>query len=447
MVLTRSVPVKPGQISAFAKNNPCWAWGVALGFLPVFSGLLFRTYSYHLEPFWYEQLRQFDFLFVAFEMAVILAARARGLDYGVLAAKLSTSERWAFAIFLATFWVSSVFVSQLPAVSILRIVFWFIHLAFGCAVFHLAGVITQAGTDRFAKGCFVGLCCYLPILATHFSFPPDPASLAGGKIIWSSAVPGYLSVRLFGFTTATLALLAIGQLWHRHRFSSADWWLYGGLTIALALTFWSGTRGGFLAVFFATLALPIVARTKPPVVWCIVVAAATLMSIALSELLYKPDASFGLFSGRNIGLGSDFSTGRYEIWAQSVVLIAERPIFGWGESAIWWLLENNSGHQQPHNALLQLLLSWGAIATAAALYLVYRATRVLFSSITREPTLVTPVLVLLGLAIMSLVDGILYNPRTAILVIVALASALAIASRLSNRSQPARAKRLEAELA
>lgn len=424
------------RLQAFAKDQPFWAWGLGIGFLPVLSAILFRTYSYHVTPFWYEQLRQFDVIFVIFELAVIHIARCRGLDYGNLAARMSFGEKLAVGIFLGTFWVSSIFVSQVPAISGLRIIIWFIHLAFACAVFHLAGAITLAGMDRFARASFLGLCAYVPILAAHFALPPDAASLPGQQIIWSSALPGYLSVRLFGFTAATLALLAIGLLWHRSRFEMADWWLYAGLTLSLVLTFWSGTRGGFYAILLASLALPVIARTRPRLVWFAVIGTATAIAMLLSECLYQPDSSFGLFREQNSELGDNFSSGRYEIWLQSIELIAERPLLGSGESAIWWLLENNPGHQQPHNALLQMLLSWGGIATLAALYVLFRVARVLLLHIHREPILLTPVTVLLGLTIMSSVDGILYNPRTAILAIVATSIALAISLRNYSQSQP-----------
>ena len=109
----------------------------------------------------------------------------------------------------------------------------------------------------------------------------------------------------------------------------------------------------------------------------------------------------------------------------------DRPAatFGWGESAISWLLENNPGHQQPHNALLQILLSWGAIASAAAVYLGFRVLRVIVNEARTSPELLAPLTVLIGLLVMSSVDGILYNPRTTILVIVSGAGALAMALR------------------
>jgi hypothetical protein len=418
--------MKSAGFKAISHTDPSWSWGLAIGFLPVASALLFRTYSYHVSPFWYEELRQFDTIFVVFELAIIAFARSAQFDVKKLWRSLPVTDQIATAIFLITFWISSVFVSDVPALSVIRVLIWLVHLGFACAVFHLTGARSSVSVDRFAKASFVGLCAYVPLLAVHFAFLPDPASLPGQEIIWSSAVPGYLSVRLFGFTTAALALLAIGLLWHRNRFSRADWWLHAGFILSLTLTFWSGTRGGYYAVILASFALPFIARRMPTKVWVVSLVSGTVVAGGLSLQLFQPDSSFGLF-GHGGELGNGFSSGRYEIWIRSLQLIAARPLFGWGESAIWWLLENNPGHQQPHNALLQMLLNWGAIATSAAVYLLFRVARILVGQAAHQPILLTPVVVLTGLAIMSSVDGILYNPRTMMLVIFAGASSLAMA--------------------
>lgn len=414
------------RLKAWIEVHPAWAWGSAVGFLPFVSAILFRTYSFHVTPEWYELFRQFDVLFVMLELGVIFFARERGMQYAKLWTRLSMKERLAACVFLGTFWISSVFVSQVPALSTVRIVIWCIHIAFACAVFHLSGTVAIAGMERFAKACFLGLCAYVPVLAVHFAIPSGAAQPPEGLVIWTSALPGYLSVRLFGFTMAALTLLAVGLLWHRSRIALSDWWLYAGLIISLTFTFWSGTRGGFYAVFLASFSLPLLARKRPHFVWVAAIAAATLLAALLSESLYQPDAAFGLFRSESSYIGKTYTSGRYEIWLRSIELIAQRPLLGWGESAIMWLLNDNAGHQQPHNVLLQMLLSWGAIATVAASYLLIRLARALIVGARRESTVLAPVIVLLGLAVMSSVDGILYNPRTTILVIIAAASALAI---------------------
>ena len=422
-----------GGWHVWIKRHPAWAWGLSVGFLPVLSGILFRTYSYHVTPDWYEVCRQFDALFVMFEVAVILIARERGMNYGRLVAGLSTGEKIAACTFLATFWISSIFVSQVPALSAFRVVAWCIHIAFGCSVFYLSATISQKGMERFSMACFLGLCAYVPLLVAHFAFPPEAASRSGEVIVWSSALPGYLSVRLFGFTTAVLALMAIGLLWPRRRVVFSDWWVYAGLVLSLTLTFWSGTRGGIYAILLGSLALPFLARERPRFLWLCVIVAATVVAWMVSEMLYQPNSAFGLVRSESGQLGSTFTTGRYDIWLKTIALIAQRPLLGWGESAIMWLLPNDAGNQQPHNALLQMLLSWGAVATAAALYLIYRLARVLVGSSRNERIAITPTGVLVGLAVMSSVDGILYNPRTAMLAVIAAASALAIVCRNSNQ--------------
>lgn len=437
--------VKPSR--DWLVREPVWACSLLFAFLPVLAGLLFRTYSYHVTPGWVEFYRQFDALFVLFEIAVVIYARERGLDIVGQIKRFSVSEKVAVALFLATFWVASAFVSEAPVLSMLRIFTWGVHIGFGFSVFHLLRDVTAEGTACLAKAALLGLCAYLPLLLFHFMLAPKPATMPGGQVIWSSALPGYLSVRLFGFTTAATAILIAAVAWQRRNDGRGRKWVYTGFLLSLMLTFWSGTRGGYIAVIMVVVMLPLMARTSPGLRWTAAMGMCTSVAAALSELLPHPDPSFGIFRPYGGQITDQITSGRLEIWARTVVWILERPLLGWGEGATMWLLADGAGHQQPHNALLQMLQSWGLIATVCALYLAGRATLRILAALRREPRLIAPAAVLLGLAIMASVDGILYNPRTTVLVVVALASALVLTSRQKqliapDASQPTNAPRL-----
>jgi exopolysaccharide production protein ExoQ len=417
-------------------REPLWAWALLLAFLPVLSGVIFRTYSYHVTPGWLELYRQFDAPFVLFEIAVALYARERGLNMAAQLSRLSTSERVAAALFFTTFWIASAFVSQVPGLSLLRIVTWVVHIWFGFALFHLMRGVTADGTACVAKAALIGLCAYVPLLVLHFALAPDPAAVPGGRIIWSSALPGYLSVRLFGFTTAVAAILLAAVAWQRRKSSDRTGWVYAGFLLALTLTFWSGTRGGYIAVLIVLAVLPLMARANPGLRWLMAMALCVLVAAVVSEWLPHPDSGFGLFRTSDGWGANQFTSGRMEIWLQTIGWISERPLLGWGESATLWLLKDGAGHQQPHNALLQMLQSWGVVATAAALFLAARAAARILVALPREPLLIVPTAALLGLAVMASVDGILYNPRTTLLVVVALSSALVLASAQKGLGQP-----------
>lgn len=339
------------------------------------------------------------------------------------------SQIAALCLWLATFWWSSVLVSEIPAFSILRAFLWIIHLGFALAIFHLFRDVTRQDLETLAKALLLGLVVYVPILVAHFAMAPSAQSMPDGEIIWTSALPGYLSVRLFGFYTATLAALAVGLLWDRHEYQREDWWLYAMLALSLTLTFWSGTRGGMLAVACLLLALPVLTRRRPSTWWLTSIVAIAIVAVAASELLFQPNNAFGI-SRVGTEPGRDVTAGRWDLWMIALDLIAQRPVLGWGESALVWVLQNEAGHQQPHNLALQLLLSWGAIATLAAAFLAVAAARILLRHASRIPELVPLLALVLSLLIMSGADGILYNPRTALLLFFATAMGLAKVARL-----------------
>ena len=420
--------------SGWIEKEPYWTFGLLLGFLPVLAGLIFRTYTYSVAPFWLENLRQIDVLFVAFEIAVIFLARERGMKYLEALRELSLILRLAALLFILTFWWSSLFVSQAPALAMFKIMVWIVHIAFGLAIYHLAKRVTFADIGAVSKGMFWGLCAYTPILFLHFYFAPPGSEVSGGKIIWASALPGYLSVRLLGFYAAALSVLALALLWGRQRFERADLWLYCMLILSLTVTFWSGTRSGVYAILIAYVLISFVCRSLPSKFWILTLVLGSTAAFWLSEQFYQPTREFGLLRlGGNEG--SNFVTGRDLIWTFAIERIAERPFFGWGEAAIVWLHKNGAFYQQPHNALLQMLLHWGAIATISAILVLSMIARTIILEIKKVRTLLPLVAVLLALTAMSMVDGILYHPRIAILVIMTVASSMAIIRKARSANE------------
>lgn len=408
----------------WTKSEPYLAFGLLLGSLPVLAGLVFRTYTYNVAPFWLENLRQIDVLFIVFEIAVILVARERGMRYLDPLRELSLVSKLAALLFFLTFWWSSLFVSHVPGLAMFKIMVWIVHFAFGLAIYHLAQKMTFADIEAVSKGLFWGLCAYTPILFLHLYFAPPESEVFGGKIIWASAIPGYLSVRLLGFYAAALSVLALGLLWSRQRFKQTDLWLYCMLALSLTITFWSGTRSGVYAILIVFVLIPVLYRRLPSSIWVLALILSSATAFWLSEQFYQPTYEFGLlrFGGDD---GSNFLTGRNIIWAFAIEKIVERPIFGWGEAAIVWLHENGAFYQQPHNAFLQMLLHWGVIATASAILVLSVTARTIILEMRTVYALLPLVAVLLALATMSMVDGILYHPRIAILVAITVASSLA----------------------
>ena len=179
----RPVPeVKAKAWQGFLRD-PLFQMGAVIGFAPVLAGLIFRTYGYHVTPVWAELLRQLDVPFILVEVAVIVWARKLGLNYRAVFDRLDLPAQYALCVFLGSFWISSAFISAEPGYSLLRASFWFVHIAFGFAVFHLAGTATRDGLARWGAALFGGFVVFLPLMAIHLATAPDPALGREGRIV------------------------------------------------------------------------------------------------------------------------------------------------------------------------------------------------------------------------------------------------------------------------
>lgn len=417
--------------------EPALLIGIAIGFTPVLAGLIFRTYGYHVAPPGIEVLRQLDVPFILIEIAVIVWARGAGLRFRQTLGHLDRPALTALAIYLATFWISSAIISPDPGYSLLRASFWLVHIAFGVAVYQLCATVASAQLKRCGAAIFAGLFVFVPLMAVHLMAAPDPATVLEGKIIWSSAIPGCLSVRHLGIWAALVLACALGALYTCDAKTRGGWLVFATIFLASGVLFWSGTRAGVYGILAGIAVVFLALRSLPS--WRILVIAgvAAACGIALSELLLPPDNSFGIFARANVPQSAGFegfSSGRTVLWSGMMQAFAQSPLFGVGEGAVHWVVTlGTDRHVQPHNSIVQMLSSWGIIACVAAGYLMTRLLLCLHRSIRSQLQLLPLVLMIDCLLIMSLVDGVLYFSRF----IMWFAGATAIALALIARAGPA----------
>jgi exopolysaccharide production protein ExoQ len=403
------------QSAWLARSGAATLLVLLIGLTPFVAGLMFRTYQYHVTPGWYEALRQMDIPFLLVEIGVIFWAHAQGLRFRPFFAALDKADRYAALIFFGTFWISSALISPQPAYSLIRLSYWLVHIGFAISVWHLLRSQAQAAVPVFAKWSVIGVALFVPLLTAHFAFAPDPADTPLGEIIWTSAVPGALSVRHLGIWTGGVLALWIGHcMWlqPRRTFNLRNWL---ATTLLMALMFWSGTRAAMVAVM-AVLVIAIVAAWRlPSLKEAGAMLAAILVSIFLSTQAFLPDGSFGILQQDRYSLSSDanaMSSGRVELWIDALAKFAQNPLIGWGEGSIYWLIDlDGVPHLQPHNSVVQFLFSWGLIATAAAAFVMLRILWRLHIQLRQVPAMLAPLLLVDATLIMSLFDGALYFTR------------------------------------
>lgn len=127
------------------------------------------------------------------------------------------------------------------------------------------------------------------------------------------------------------------------------------IPVLLSLSFFSGGRGGLVAVFLLTILGVISLQTvrKSPLLFLLTAVAALMIAMRLYDIATMNSTSLGIWRLTR-------ESGREEVYRQSLNLISERPLFGYG---FFGYIDALGAYRYPHNLLLQALLSCGVMGT------------------------------------------------------------------------------------
>jgi len=402
--------------------------GLAGGLLlPLLSAALFPTYVQLIKPDWVENVRHLGLVYLAGEVALVLHARGRGYDPAALFRALPRWSQAALALFLSTYWVSSVFVSLLPPCSVMLSLSWVIHLLFGGAVFHLFRSAEPGRLPRVWIGFGIGLVALALVTLVHFVVLPPGLTGREREVDWAAAVPGFISVRHFGSWTGAVLAGLTGLAWVRHGRGPERHLLYGGVALAFGLTFWTATRAAMLG-WAAALPVAWVVAGRPRSrslltelpLWC-----AAAAGVALLLQPYGHGA-FSFWRPGGAGTADGYSSGRLTLWLAALDVWRNYPLLGTGAGSSWWLVNvGGATFVQPHNALVQFLLNWGLIPTVPALLLLGGATWRAHVLARRHRDLLPFLLMLDCLLVMSMLEGMLHFAQFVMLIVGCLAICLA----------------------
>ncbi len=412
----------PGQLALPSRErllrlDPMLGLGLLLGLvMPMISAWVYPTYRHFMSSAAAESSRLLELPFVLCEGLVICWALRRGLELRQLALRLPLDCRIAAVLLIIGVWGSTLLVSRVPSISLAIAVSTMLHLLFGASVFHLVRRTTRRSIDRFVAGLGGGLIALAMLTAWRFLMPPPLAQIPGGFIEWNSSLPGFISVRHFGsWTGAITAILAMRAL-QRSRDGAWSWreLLY---LLAATMTVWSGTRAAVLAITLSC-AIAVVGRQLPALRVIGRLALLTGIAVVIAWLLApNDDGAFFLFrTGDASGSAESFTSGRITLWAATFDAWLRAPWFGWGSGSTFWEVYTGWPHTQPHNFVLQFLISWGLVGTCGALWLLGRATVAAHRLASASPSLWPLNAGLYALLIMALLEGMLHYPRFIMLV-------------------------------
>nr|WP_319554859.1 O-antigen ligase family protein [uncultured Vibrio sp.] len=202
--------------------------------------------------------------------------------------------------------------------------------------------------------------------------------------------------------------------------------------------FWLGGRGAILALLLSiTLSILIVKREfiiklKKLISTAFLVLFSYLVSIPFSVFSWNGANRFFVLSKNLDEPINKISSGRIALWEESISLISQKPLFGYGPEA--HAFETKIGFLQPHNSLLQSLLEFGFIGTIPFLIMIIYIVKNATLNVIAKPTVnnLFSFGLINAILIHSLYSGPLYHATSMIL--VCIASAYIISVTLKRRS-------------
>jgi len=397
---------------------------ILFGLSTAMSGILFRTYGLGLTDPGLEAARQLGLPFVAGELVVILIAFRRGMRITHVLAGLPAVARALLAIFIATFWIGAL-QSRLGAIAMAFNVITLVHLLFLAAVVHCSRDI-EDGDGIWSTRAFTLVTASTVLMAGGaVLFAPDPSSVPGG-IQWLGAIPGFISLRLFGAFGAAMLGYGLLNALIAPRAARERWIDHLLIAMSCGIIVWSGTRAAVLAVAVA-LVIAFALRPMWPTPRRLLAIAFSLACGAGIAILLQPDLEpfqlirFGQATGQQ-----EMLSGRSSLWHHSIALVVQHPWFGLGPAATAWALPASEfPHVQPHNVVIQFLLFWGVPAGLSALALL----AMLVVRVHRLASRYVGALPLLALAdtqlVIACLDGTLHFASCIMLVFMALGAVAA----------------------
>lgn len=300
--------------------------------------------------------------------------------------------------------VSTAMADNYAAVDKLRLMF--ACLAFGLA---LRSCLEYAG-DRVVPAILLAICLFhVLILMLVIQQAPSANPMQPHDQLW---VPYHSHIRHVAYhgMVASCAGIALGFLQPALRPP-------GFLLAAMALagTFFFGARGALLGwlVFVAVFALSS-RRYRPVLVSASLAAAVALVMAMALEAFYVQTPFTGTLQGRVESVSELVNTtGRTQIWREALQASLQHPWVGHGMDGYRTSGCCMRGTVQPHNTLVQWLMEFGVIGTAAVLWALWRiiGTRLVPSLRhgNANPAQAALLSLIAGLLVFGLVDGVFYH--------------------------------------
>ena len=416
-------------------------WLLLLGIIPLFRILVLTATDGHFTH-WQSSWRIFWLPSLYVEFAVIFVALLHGMSPVSMYGRLSRPVQillggWIIAL------VAASSLAMYPGPAMMSAAIWIVHLLFAASIVHLVrrdpvGSLTMVRNFCLvlaASAALAGLAIIAFVMITGVDSGYD----------WKSSLPGYAHIRHTGyiFAPAIAAGIASLAIWPRFQIKAQVMLL----AVNTAAMLWLGSRGPAAALIVAIVIAAIFSSyLRNRLFWQragTALAAGAILSVLMPAPAIGWFGAIQRFWNGNAG-PSDLSSGRTDIWLETVRLIGERPWLGYGGMQFQFVNSAAEGFfKHPHNSILQFVFDWGVLGGMAMLLLLATAYFRLLLDQRIDSHMRT--LGLIGASTMlafSMLDGILfYNFTIAVALIfllVPLASVNPSGTGASGHPSPSR---------
>ena len=335
------------------------------------------------------------------EMAVVAVALLRGIAWR----RFTDSALLLPAAALAAIAVgTALYAAPSPAAAHIANLQYLLHVAFFIALVSLlrAGLEAEALRVAYAAGFLlfaVGVGLFF--LLTPWTIPFD----------WRHHVPGVAHVRQYGLYAVPVAalslggLVAVGDLPRRLLFGIA-------IFAASFLCAYTGSRGALYSMLIGSALglalLPALRARRVLIPAALAIAGGILLALPLPAPSDDMGAARSV-PGAEAAQSEDFTTGRTALWVKTWGAIEQRPLFGYGEGQLPWVVDFYR-MPQPHNVILQIAFAWGLVGLALAAWVAVRIGWRTFGRVRADPQANAGTLLIVAmLGVYAMVDGVFYR--------------------------------------
>ncbi|NJM50772.1 MAG: O-antigen ligase family protein [Sphingomonadales bacterium] len=398
-----------------ARVDTVWKTAIWLtAFLPFIQAIVTWDYDGRMEGMWFA-LRHYSFPAIIGEIAIIMIAIRSGMLPSTYMKSLSKTAMAALLLWAIFALFSSLFIADNRAVSMMTLIRFALHGLFLAALIHMVRQARLFSPIQWLLAIMAGILAYIAVLTLFALTIPDPANFP-----WMQRLPSATNIRQIANIIAIPAIAPFALLFFsngKHK------WSYAAAIFALTLFIaWSGSRGALFGMVTGTIGALILMRRIPAYSSIAAATASFFCALLASLALSLPTGSFGLFRFAN--KAQDITSGRVEIWINTITEIGKSPWTGHGAGSFNVNMHALHGidFNHPHNFILQFAYDWGIVGGAAILLLLALFGLTIVRSAAKAPLTGFAALAgFLTLLTISMVDGALFYPLTIMMVLAMVA--------------------------